>query len=63
MQYTGVPPYPLIQYPRFQLSVVHHSPEKIGKLKKQTVRNFQNARQARIGHNVMKSSNPNTPST
>jgi hypothetical protein len=25
---TGVPPYPLIQYPWFQLSTVHCSPEK-----------------------------------
>jgi hypothetical protein len=28
MTHTGVPPYPLIQYPQFQLSVVYHGPKK-----------------------------------
>jgi hypothetical protein len=28
-KYTGVPPYPLIQYPHLQLSAVHHSPKRI----------------------------------
>jgi hypothetical protein len=32
--YTGVPPYPMIQYLRFQLSKVYRSPGKILKLKK-----------------------------
>jgi hypothetical protein len=32
--FTGVPPYQLIQYLRFQLSAVHRRPEKIGKIKK-----------------------------
>jgi hypothetical protein len=27
--YTGVPPYPLIQYPWFQLSAVHRGQNKI----------------------------------
>jgi hypothetical protein len=31
--YTGVPPYLLIQYPRFQLSAVHGSPPKNWKIK------------------------------
>jgi hypothetical protein len=25
---TGVPPYPVIQYPQFQLSAVHRGPTK-----------------------------------
>jgi hypothetical protein len=29
---AGVPPYPLIQYPWFQLSAVYHCPKKVGKL-------------------------------
>jgi hypothetical protein len=57
------PPYPLIQYPRFQLSAVNRGPKKIGKSKKQTAHKFQNARQARMGHNMVKSSSPNAPST
>jgi hypothetical protein len=32
-----------------------------GKLKKQMVHKFQNARQARTGCNTVKSSNPNMP--
>jgi hypothetical protein len=31
---TGVPPYPLFEYPWFQLSAVHHGLKNIGKLKK-----------------------------
>jgi hypothetical protein len=56
---TGVTPYTLIYYPRFHLSAVHRGPKKIGKLNKYTVHKFQNARQARTGRNVVKSSSPN----
>jgi hypothetical protein len=38
-------------------------PEKIGKLNKRTVCKSQNARQARTGRNMVKSSIPNAPST
>jgi hypothetical protein len=31
--YTGVPPYPLIQYPRLQLSAVYRSQKKVLKIK------------------------------
>jgi hypothetical protein len=31
---TGEPPYPRIQYPRFQLSAIFRGPKKFGKLKK-----------------------------
>jgi hypothetical protein len=31
---TVVPPYPLIQYPKFQLSAVNWGPKNIGKLQK-----------------------------
>jgi hypothetical protein len=47
------------------VSVIHGSlrPEKkIGKLKKWTVRKFQNTRQAGSGRNMTKSSGPNMPS-
>jgi len=37
--------------------------KRIGKLKKYTVHKFQNARQARTGCNMVKSSSPNAPST
>jgi hypothetical protein len=61
---TVVPPYALIQYPRFQLSAVHRRPKKkIGKLIKLTVHKFQNARQARTGRNMVKFSSLNMPST
>ena len=36
--------------------------KKFGKLKKQTVRKFQNANQARTGRNMVKFSSPNAPS-
>jgi len=38
-------------------------PQKKGKLKKLTVHKFKNARQARTGRNMVKSSSPNAPST
>jgi hypothetical protein len=41
-QYTVVPPYSLIQYPRFTAARI-----KIGKSKKQTFHKFQNERQMR----------------
>jgi hypothetical protein len=37
--------------------------QKLENLNKQTVRKFQNARQARTGRNMVKSSSPNPPST
>jgi hypothetical protein len=55
---TGVPPHALIQYPRFTAAR-----KKIWNLKKSTVHKFQNARQARMGRNMVKSSSPNAPST
>jgi hypothetical protein len=36
--------------------------KKFGKLKKWTVHKFQNTRQARMGHNIVKSSSQNAPS-
>jgi len=47
-------------------SVISSLPQpekKIGKLKKYTVHKFKNARQTRTGHNMVKSSSPNMPST
>jgi hypothetical protein len=32
-EYTGEPPYPRIQYPRFQLSAVGRGPKKLWKIK------------------------------
>jgi len=61
--YTGGPPYLWIQYPWFQLSAVYCWMKKFGKLKKQTVHEFQNARQARMGRNMVRSSSPNASST
>jgi hypothetical protein len=37
--------------------------KKIGKLKKWVFHKFQNARHTRTGHNMVKSSSPNAPST
>jgi hypothetical protein len=37
--------------------------KKKGKLKKYMVHKFQNVRQARTGHNMVKSSSPNMPCT
>jgi hypothetical protein len=51
-------------YRRTPLSAVYSGPKKnFEKLKKLTVHKFQNARQARTGRNMVKSSSPNTPST
>jgi hypothetical protein len=58
---TIVPPYPLIQCPRF--TVVPFPSKKNLKLKKLTVHKFQNAHQAKTGPNMVKSSSPNAPST
>ena len=56
--------YLWIHYPRFELSVVYRGPKKkIGKFKEINFYNFQNARQARRGLNVVKSSCPNAPNT
>ena len=55
---TGGPPHPRIYYPRFAAAR-----KNFGKLKKYTVHKFQNARQARTGRNMMKSSSPNAPIT
>jgi hypothetical protein len=41
------------------VSVIHGPKKKIGKLKKQIVLKFQNAHQARMGCNMVKSSSPN----
>ena len=49
-------------YPRFQLSAVDCGPKKIWKIK-ETVRKFQNMRQARMGRNMVKSSSPSAPIT
>ena len=56
-------PYPRIQYPRFQLSAAYRGSKKFGKLKKQTVYKLKNAPQTRNGRNMVKSNNPNAPST
>jgi hypothetical protein len=45
------------------VSAVYHNHQKIWKLKKQMVHKFQNAHQVRMGHNMVKSSSPNAPST
>jgi hypothetical protein len=55
---TVVPPYLLIRYPRFTAAW-----NKNWKFKKEMVRKFQYARQARSGRSVLKSSSPNMPST
>jgi hypothetical protein len=60
--YTVVPPYQLMQYPQFQLSMVYRGSKKILKIK-EMVHKFQNVCQARMGRNVVKSSSPNVPST
>jgi hypothetical protein len=54
---TIVPPYSLIQYPLFTAA------PKMGKLKKQTVYKFENARHARTDRNMVKSNSPKAPST
>jgi hypothetical protein len=55
--YIGIAPYPLIQYLRFTAAWKNLKTEEI------TVHKFQTARQARTGHNMVKSSSPNAPST
>jgi hypothetical protein len=55
-------PLSVDQYPQFQLIAIHRGPKKFGKLKKQTVRKFQNSSQARTGRNMVKSSSLNTSS-
>jgi hypothetical protein len=55
---TDVPPYPLIQNPRFTSAW-----KIIGKLRKSTFHNFQNACQARTDHNMVKSTRLNLSST
>jgi hypothetical protein len=45
------------------VNAVHRGPKKIGKLNKQTIRKFQNARQARTGRNMVKYSSPYAPIT
>jgi hypothetical protein len=55
--YTVVPPYLLIQYLRFTAA------QKKNWQIKEMAHRFQNARQARAGHNMIKSSSPNVPST
>jgi hypothetical protein len=61
---TVVPPYPLIQFPRFQLTAFYRGKKKkFEKSNKYTVHKLQNAFQAKTGPNMMKSSSPNAPST
>jgi hypothetical protein len=57
---TGGPPVSADSVP-----AVYRGPKKnfFGKLKKWKVHKFQNARQARTGCNMVKSSSPNAPST
>jgi hypothetical protein len=43
--------------------MVYCGPKKIWKIKEIKVHEFQNARQARMGHKMVKSSSPNAPST
>jgi hypothetical protein len=59
-----VPPYPLIYYPRFQLSAVYRGPPKKfeNSINKRFI-SFKNASQARTGRNTVKSSSPNAHST
>jgi hypothetical protein len=45
------------------LDMIEIEKKKIGKLKKQTVHKFQNARQTRTGRNMVKYSSPNAPNT
>ena len=60
---TGRPLYPQSVS---TVSVIHGLPrpqKKFGKIREQTVHKFQNAHQARTGHNMGKSSSLNAPST
>jgi hypothetical protein len=60
-QNAGVSPYPLIQYPRSQLSAVYRGPTEI-KLHKQAVHESKRAPSEK-GRNVLKSNWLNAPST
>jgi len=57
------PPLPLTKYRQTPISTVYCGPKKIWKIKEITVREFQNACQVGMGHNMVKSSSPNSTST
>jgi hypothetical protein len=61
--YRHAPPILWFSIHGFSNSRFTTASQKIGKLKEWMVCKFQNARQSRAGHNVMKSSSPNKPST
>jgi len=58
VQDAGGPPYPWLQ-----LSAAYCGPVSIWKIKEINGPKFQNVHQVRMGHNMVKSSSPNAPST